>query len=103
MTQEFGKALGKNPWLVDFPCIIQNINPVLKRNEIILADQENSIVEVAYHHSTSEYLSIFAGKQLIDIFGTWNGQIFLPISLIKDGLVCGWQKEYKHSNSSFDF
>ena len=88
MLSYFGKALGQNPWLVDFPCIIKNIHPILRRNEIILVDQANHTIEVDYKHAISEYLSLSAGKQLITIFGTWNGQAFSPISLVSQkGLV----------------
>ena len=87
MLQHFAKALCKNPWLVDYPCIIQNINPILNRNEILLTDQDNNTIEVAYKHAMSEYLSLYAGKQLIAIFGTWNGRYFSPISVVMNGLV----------------
>ncbi|HHB77617.1 MAG TPA: hypothetical protein ENK85_00115 [Saprospiraceae bacterium] len=82
MIGQFNQALGKNPWLVDFPCVIQNIHPILRRNEIFLADRDNRILEIAYKHSRADYLSLYAQKQPIDIFGTWNGQEFQAISAV---------------------
>lgn len=87
MLQQFGIALGQNPWLVEFPCIIQHISPILQRNKIILEDQQNNTIEIVYKHALSEYLSLFAGKERIHIFGTWNGKVFSPISLLTNGIV----------------
>lgn len=87
MLLHFGIALGQNPWLIDFPCIVQNLNPILRHNKILLADQKNNTIEIAYKHAISEYLSLYAGKQPVHIFGTWNGKLFSPISLVCDGMI----------------
>jgi len=87
MLQQFGVALGKNPWLVELPCILQNIKPTLHQNKIQLIDQNDQVIEVKYHYSLTNYLSLYAGKQPIHIFGTWNGQEFQPISMVLHGLV----------------
>lgn len=90
MLQQFGKALGQNPWLVDFPCIIKNIHPILSANKIILADQAQNAIEIEYKHAILEYLTLFAGKQSVHIFGTWNGQAFSPISLVANNTVAAF-------------
>ncbi len=87
MLQQFGIALGKNPWLVEFPCLIQNIIPILRQNKIQLADQSGHILEIKYHFGMANFLSLYAEKQPVHLFGTWDGREFQPISLVVNGLI----------------
>ena len=87
MLQHFGIALGKNPWLVDFPCIIQSITPILRPNNIQLADQNGDTLEVNYHYGVANFLSLYAQKRPVHLFGAWDGREFQPISLVLNGLV----------------
>ena len=87
MQKLFAQALGKNPWLIDFPCRLQNIQIQLQRNEILLIDSKNQVQEITYHPQTSNILALYAAKQTVSIFGTWNGQKFQAISLLEQDFV----------------
>lgn len=81
---EYSEALGKNPWLEDYPAAFSNVRPILKDEKVYIVDEnENAIPLLNIGFSNWKILALSGGNP-IDIFGEWTGEMLNPLGVAAD-------------------
>ena len=82
MKYAYAAALSKNPWLLDFPCVLNQLTPVVRKDQIVLLDKEQHYIPVPGNASLGWQLLALSGGHPIDVFGEWTGTQLLPLSTL---------------------
>ncbi|MCA9917571.1 MAG: hypothetical protein KC445_06430 [Anaerolineales bacterium] len=81
-TQAYGRSLAANPWLADFPMLLQNVQPQPTESGWQLADPSGTLLPLPEKFSHGWHLLALAGGNFdLTIFGVWNGRFFHPLSV----------------------
>lgn len=83
----YAKAVGENPWLRSFPCVLSDVRPMIENGQLIVADKNAQIVEIQSDSDNVMGWKLIAlsGGHSMDIFGEWNGEYLVPLSACVDG------------------
>ena len=83
----YTKAIGDNPWLLDFPCLLEGITPLMKKDELILIDKKKKWIPSLNKANKGWKLIALSGGHPITIFGEWSGELFVPLSVISNDQI----------------
>ena len=94
LRNDYVQAIGQNPWLEEIFVLLQDIVPWVKSDRFFIADQSEKSVSLESGKTLTNWkiLAISSGHP-ITIFGTWNNQIFHPISVIHQNRIIPLQYE----------
>ena len=81
MIKEYSQALAKNPWIEQFPAPIRGVIPIKQNNQWFIRDEDKHLVPVKSIFKHNWQLLAFSGGYPVDIFGEWDGEYFLPVSV----------------------
>jgi hypothetical protein len=78
---EYAAALGKNPWLEEFPVVLEEVIPHCVGQTWLLRDEQNRAIPLSTQFvSRWELLALSGGHPLV-VFGLWDGLSLLPMSI----------------------
>ena len=81
-TQAYGRSLAVNPWLADFPMLLQNVQPKPTESGWQLEDPSGTWLPLPEKFSHGWHLLALAGGNFdLTIFGVWNGRFYHPLSV----------------------
>lgn len=79
----YAEALALNPWLEIFPLALENVFAVIKDNgDFGIVDADNMLLPLSLSAGCQWQILALTGGQAFSIFGEWNGEFLLPLSLI---------------------
>ncbi len=78
----YSKAISKNPWIMDFPCLLEQIRPIIKNGKLSLVDKKKKYIPALNKGNIGWKLIALSGGHPITVFGEWSGEIFVPLSVI---------------------
>lgn len=81
----YAEALSANPFLEQFPVALQNVIPTKQGNTYLLCDDFTEALPIWPGFANVWSLFALSGGEPISVFGEWEGQFFLPLSV--------WHKE----------
>ena len=81
MMQEYSQALGSNPWIEKFPTAISKVIPIKQNDNWFLRDENKRLLPVKSKCNNNWQLLALSGGYPLDIFGEWDGEFFLPLSV----------------------
>ena len=81
MLEEYSQALAKNPWIEQFPVAIGRVIPIKQNDSWFVRDEEKRLLPLKSRFKNNWQLLAFSGGYPIDIFGEWDGEYFLPLSV----------------------
>ena len=87
MQGKYAEALAANPWLRNFPCLLESVTPVYSKGEFLLVDQQKKQLPFSGAEDQKWKLMALSTGQPIHVFGEWNGQRFLPLSIISNNRI----------------
>ncbi|HAJ64454.1 MAG TPA: hypothetical protein DCP31_38825 [Cyanobacteria bacterium UBA8543] len=76
------KALACQPWIEQFPLILQAIVPSQHNNGWAISDSAGYLLPITYRFEQGWQLLALSGGHPINVFGEWNGKNFLPLSAL---------------------
>jgi len=76
----YASALGKNPWLENFPVVLENVVPIPMEQTWFLRDSNNQGLPLAAHFASTWELFALAGGHPLTVFGLWDGFSFSPLT-----------------------
>ena len=85
--KDYAKAIAKNPWILDFPCLLESITPQIKNGELILIDKKQKSITAINKGNKGWKLVALSGGHPITVFGEWSGELFIPLSVISEGRI----------------
>ncbi|MBI5917594.1 MAG: SWIM zinc finger family protein [Bacteroidetes bacterium] len=85
----YARVLAANPWLAQFPAFLENVVPVFLKNNFVLVDNDQrQIPLLADEHLGWKLVALSVGRP-VSIFGTWDGVVFSPLSVVAERLFRG--------------
>jgi hypothetical protein len=82
MIQAYAKALSLNPWLEQFPVAIKNVVPICNPDGTYCNLRSDKYLLPMGNRSHQLWqLLAHSGGYPIDIFGEWDGERFVPLSI----------------------
>lgn len=84
----YASAVGKNPWVGVFPCLLENVMAVAKNGDIWLVDKKKNAIPVTATGGGSHWkLLAHSGGYPVTVFGEWQEGSFSALSVIDNGLI----------------
>jgi len=77
----YTQNLAANPWQIAFPCSIEEITPIIEKDQLILLDKDQKIIPVFQNENAKWKILAASGGHAVNIFGEWSGEKLLPLSL----------------------
>jgi hypothetical protein len=87
---EYTKALSSQPWIERFPLSLQAIIPQKYKNGWALRDSINNILPITPKFDQGWQLLAISGGYPINVFGEWNCDCFLPLSVWAENCFIGF-------------
>lgn len=84
MIKEYSQALAKNPWIEQFPAPMNQVIPIKQNDSWFIRDEDKHLLPVKSRFKNNWQLLALSGGYPIDIFGEWDGEYFLPVSVWVD-------------------
>lgn len=81
----YTKNLAANPWQIALPCNLEEITPVINKDQLLLLDKDQKIVPVFQNEKTKWKILAASGGHPFNLFGEWSGEKLLPLSLTING------------------
>jgi len=81
MIQEYSQALASNPWIEQFPVAMGRVIPIKENDNWFVRDEEKRLLPLKSRFKNNWQLLALSGGYPIDIFGEWDGEYFLPVSV----------------------
>jgi len=75
---EYASALGRNPWLRQFPAILQDVRPLCLEPQWLLRDGQNRAIPLEPRFARTWELLAISGGHPVRVFGLWDGFYFSP-------------------------
>ena len=82
--ENYAIALAANPWLLEFPCAIQDIVPVMEGDQMLLVDTNKHLLPSKMGTFKQMKILALSGGHPINLFGEWFGKTFYPLSVSVD-------------------
>jgi hypothetical protein len=84
----YATAVGKNPWIGVFPCLLEDVTAVAKNGDILLVDKQKNAIPVAAIGDSHWKILAHSGGYPVTIFGEWREGLFSALSVIdNEGIV----------------
>ena len=88
LQTDFRAALARNPWLPQFPTLLNDVTPVpLPSDQLALRDGAGTLLPLAISDKLHWLLLAESGGFPLDLFGEWSLDGFVPLTLVGDGGV----------------
>lgn len=81
MMQEYSQALASNPWIEKFPAAVCKVIPIKQSDNWFLRDEDKRLLPLKSKSNKNWQLLALSGGYPIDIFGEWDGELFLPLTV----------------------
>jgi hypothetical protein len=87
--KHYAKAIASNPWILDFPCLLEGITPFIKNDELFLIDKKKKSISALNKGNKGWKMIALSGGHPITVFGEWSGELFIPLSVVSEDRVLG--------------
>jgi hypothetical protein len=84
-TEAYAAALARNPWLEQFPMPLQSVIPTRNGEGWSLRDSEGRTLPIVPRFERGWNLLALSGGHPLDVFGEWDGDDLLPLSVMVEG------------------
>jgi hypothetical protein len=84
-AKAYATALGENPWLGRFPAFLENVVPIFHQKQFVLVDSERKQLPLQVEELTGWKLVALSCGRPIGVFGTWDAEVFVPLSVVVEG------------------
>ncbi|MCA9805803.1 MAG: SWIM zinc finger family protein [Cyanobacteria bacterium HKST-UBA02] len=78
---DYARALSRNPWLESYPFAISNVVPVLEGESVSFIDRQSNLLRARLGRRDRWRLLSVSGGGPVDIFGEWDGDSLMPLSV----------------------
>lgn len=85
--QAFHSQLAQSPWLNQYPCAVNAVIPVRQDKQWSLVDSDLMTLPLKITEPQGWYLLALSGGHPVNVFGEWNGETLLPLTVFTDTTV----------------
>lgn len=83
--ENYSRAVAANPWLFDFPCLLEGVTPVFQNQQLFLVDKTSRKIPAQSKGIKGWKMLALSGGNPIATFGEWSGGMFVPLSVVPSG------------------
>ena len=88
MLENYRRALGVNPWLLQYPVYLSEVRPVKQGTDSLLVDTDDRALPLPQEYEGFYRLLAVSGGAPITVFAEFDGYLLRPLSLLTElGLV----------------
>jgi hypothetical protein len=81
----YANLLAVFPWLERFPMPLANVTPLVAGEAWLIRDRDDKALPVAPRFARGWEVLAVSGGRPVSVFGEWDGQTLLPMSVSSDG------------------
>ncbi len=81
----YADALGRDPWIEDYPVILQAVTPVLTNDRWYVCDAAGEALPLPEKYAAGWSLFSLSGGAPLTVFALWDGWVLLPKTAWLDG------------------
>ena len=85
----YAGGLAENPWLGRFPAFLEEVVPIFYQKKYVLVDTDRKQLPLQADDDFGWKLVAIGCGRPIGVFGTWDGEVFVPLSLVVEGQFRG--------------
>ncbi|MDJ0775922.1 MAG: SWIM zinc finger family protein [Mastigocoleus sp. MO_167.B18] len=85
--QTCAQALARNPWIEQFPVALHDVIPNQKNGIWFVYDAHKHPLPIQPKSRKNWQILALSGGYPLDIFGEWDGEYFLPLSVWTDNML----------------
>ncbi len=85
----YAGALSENPWLGRFPAFLEGVVPLFYQKKFVLVDALRKQLPLEVGEDLGWKLVALSCGRPIGVFGTWDGEVFMPLSVVVEGQFQG--------------
>lgn len=78
--RQYADALTQNPWLLQFPCLMDEVIPTIENNQLLLIDNQKKWLPVSSNEEAKWKILAISGGHPIQLFGEWDGRSLTPLT-----------------------
>lgn len=86
MVSHYQTQLQQQPWLGEWPFVLQAVTPQVRNNQLWLHQAESAVPAQLTQRETWQLLALSAGTP-VAVVGDWDGEFFRPLSVATDASV----------------
>ncbi|MEO1287005.1 MAG: SWIM zinc finger family protein [Chloroflexota bacterium] len=83
--ENYAHALSQNPWLLQYPFVLDNVIPVHHDNQWILREVDGTYLPLSEEFQANWELLALSGGHPIQVSGEWDGSVFHPTGAMDKG------------------
>lgn len=80
----YAQSIANNPWLAQFPCLLDQVIPVFDQQGFVLVDKNKRQLELTIKDLDGWKILAISSGQPIKVFGEWNGQSLSLLSAVHE-------------------
>ncbi len=84
-TAAYAAALARDPWLEQFPLALGEVLPLRDGDGWLVRDSDGRALSIARRFERGWELLALSGGKPLDLFGEWDGDVLLPLSVWAEG------------------
>ncbi|MFN7117532.1 MAG: hypothetical protein ACK4TA_12090 [Saprospiraceae bacterium] len=85
--RQYADALAQNPWLLQFPGLLDALTPVVQQDQLLLLDAHRQWLPTIVSDENQWKILALSGGHPISLFGEWDGRAFTPLTVFADGRI----------------
>lgn len=78
----YGQVGARNPWIIDFPVVLNEVLPVYCKGNFVIVDRERNRVPLKISETQMWRLMLLSAGNPLSLFGEWDGEALAPISIL---------------------
>jgi hypothetical protein len=82
----YARALSQNPFLFQFPFLVNYLKPVIRKQDWWLIDRKSDAIPVHRSFQKNWELMAVCGQNYTTIFGEWDGRYLFPMGILRDSI-----------------
>ena len=82
--KDYAQALAANPWLRNFPCLLDRVVPLWQEGRGVLVDRRQQYLPLTGSREVIWKLIALGGGHPLLVFGEWDGRQLTPLTAFAD-------------------
>jgi len=85
--RQYADALAANPWLLQFPCLMDKVTPIIENKNLLIIDNQKNWLPISSSDDVKWKILALSGGHPIQLFGEWDGRVLTPLTAMALGRI----------------
>lgn len=83
-AKAYANATAQNPWLSNFPVLIDEVTPIMDSKQLLLVDTNGKQLPAQVSENNMWKIIALSGGRPLQVFGEWDNQFITPLTVFSD-------------------